>query len=118
MKIKSRPFGEIEIDETRIITVQGGMFGFEGFERFALVGVQEQKPFEWLQCIDEPGIAFVVIRPEAFMPAYQLQISEADKTALNVGSESELHTFGVDHHGTLEIHRDLAHVVRDHADDV
>ncbi|OGH60302.1 MAG: hypothetical protein A3G34_09670 [Candidatus Lindowbacteria bacterium RIFCSPLOWO2_12_FULL_62_27] len=90
MKIKSRPFGEIEIDETRIITVQGGMFGFEGFERFALVGVQEQKPFEWLQCIDEPGIAFVVIRPEAFMPAYQLQISEADKTALNVGSESEL----------------------------
>lgn len=90
MKIKSRPFGEIEIDEKRIITIQGGMFGFEGYEKFALVGVQEQQPFEWLQCVDEPSIAFVALRPEFFMPDYQLLISDADKSAVGVKSESEL----------------------------
>lgn len=90
MKIKSRPFGEIEIDESKIITIHGGMFGFEGFERFVLIGVQEQKPFEWIQCVDEPSIAFVVLRPETFMPHYQLLLSDADKATLGVKSESEL----------------------------
>lgn len=90
MKIKSRPFGEVEIDETKILTIQGGMFGFEGYEHFALIGVKEQQPFEWLQCVDEPSIAFVVMRPEAFMPAYQLLISEADKAVLGIKAESEL----------------------------
>lgn len=93
MKIKSRPFGEIDIDETKIITIQGGMFGFEGYDRFVLVGVQEQKPFEWIQCIDEPSIAFVVLRPDAFMPQYQLLLSDADKAALGVQSESELMSY-------------------------
>lgn len=93
MKIQSRPFGEVDIDESKIITIQGGMFGFEGYERFVLIGVKEQLPFEWLQCVDEPSIAFVVIRPEAFMPQYQLQISEADRTALGVKTESELLTY-------------------------
>lgn len=90
MKIKSRPFGDIDIDETKIISIQGGMFGFEGYERFVLVGVQEQKPFEWIQCVDEPSIAFVVLRPDAFMPQYQLLLSDADKSTLGVQSESEL----------------------------
>lgn len=90
MKIQSRPFGEVEIDEKRIIFLQGGMFGFEGFERFVLIGVQEQKPFEWIQCVDEPSIAFVVLRPEIFMPNYKLLISDADKATLGVKSESEL----------------------------
>lgn len=93
MKIQSRPFGEVEIDESKIITIQGGMFGFEGYDRFALIGVKEQQPFEWIQCVDEPSIAFVVIRPEAFMPGYQLSISEADKTALGIQSESDLLTY-------------------------
>lgn len=90
MKIQSRPFGEIEIDEHRILTIQGGMFGFEGYDRFVLVGVREQQPFEWLQCVDEPTLAFVVLRPEMFMPNYHLQVSEADKVAVGVKSESEL----------------------------
>ena len=95
MKIQSRPFGEVEIEESRIITVQGGMFGFEGYERFVLVGVPEQKPFEWLQCVDEPTIAFVILRPDVFMPNYKLVMSDADKSALNVQSESELLCYAV-----------------------
>lgn len=90
MKIQSRPFGEIEIEEGRVITVHGGMFGFEGYERFVLVGVEEQKPFEWIQCVDEPSIAFVVIQPAVFMPHYQFSISDADKMSLGVQSEADL----------------------------
>ncbi len=93
MKIQSRPFGEIDVDESRIITLQGGMFGFEGYEKYVLVGVQDQKPFEWIQCVDEPSIAFVVLQPDAFMSGYQLSISEADKSALGVTAESDLLTY-------------------------
>ena len=93
MKIESRPFGEIEIDEKKIITIKGGMFGFEGNERYALIGVDEQKPFQWLQCVDDPTIAFVVLEPESFMPTYVLKINAGDKAALGITSESELLTY-------------------------
>lgn len=90
MKIQSRPFGEIEIDEKKVITIQGGMFGFEGYERFVLIGVPEQMPFEWIQSVDEPSLAFVLVRPESFMPQYKLVISDADKAALQIASDADI----------------------------
>lgn len=82
MKIQTRPFGEVTIDPTKIISVQGGMFGFEGRERYVLLGSDDQKPFEWLQCVDDPTLAFVVMNPLSFMPAYRLEVAEGDLLAV------------------------------------
>ena len=37
MKIKTRYFGEIELDDAKVITFDKGLFGFEEFTRFALL---------------------------------------------------------------------------------
>ena len=37
MKIKTRDFGEIEIDESTIINVPEGIIGFESVKRYTLI---------------------------------------------------------------------------------
>ena len=37
MKVKTRYFGEIELDDSKVITFDNGLFGFEEFTRFALL---------------------------------------------------------------------------------
>lgn len=37
MKVLTRKFGEIEIDETRTLTVFDGLLGFEEYKRYVLL---------------------------------------------------------------------------------
>lgn len=77
--IKSKPYGEIEIDENQVIDFPDGLLGFDYIKKFALLDVDDQKsPFKWLQAMDEPVLAFVVIQPEDFMDEYKLVISQSD----------------------------------------
>ena len=36
MRIKSRIFGEVEIDDEKIITIPNGIMGFDEFKRYAI----------------------------------------------------------------------------------
>lgn len=74
MKIDTRKFGEIEIDETKILTMPDGLPGFPGFERFALLEDPKTVPFCWLQSLEEPNLALVVMNPFLFMPDYKLDL--------------------------------------------
>ena len=79
MKIKSRPFGEIEIRDEDILDLPDGLIGFEEYTRYVLLSIPEEAPFSWLQSVEDPGLAFVVINPlevfgEKFKPAFLSRI--------------------------------------------
>ncbi len=74
MKIDTRKFGEIEIDETKILTMPDGLPGFPGFERFVLLEDPKTVPFCWFQSLEEPNIALIVMNPFQFMPDYKLDL--------------------------------------------
>ncbi len=77
--IKSKPYGEIEIDDKQVIDFSDGLLGFDYIKKFALLDVDDEKsPFKWLQAMDEPALAFVVIQPEDFMAEYKLVVSQSD----------------------------------------
>ena len=42
MKAKTRLFGEIDIEDSKIITLEGGMIGFPDMKKFALVFDEEK----------------------------------------------------------------------------
>ena len=71
MKIQTRKFGEIEIDENKIITIPDG---FPGYERFALLEDPNTVPFCWLQSEQEPDLALVVMNPFVFKPDYKVDL--------------------------------------------
>ena len=89
--IKSKPYGEIEIDEKQVVDFPDGLLGFDYIKKFALLDADDQKsPFKWLQAMDEPELAFVVIQPEDFMAEYKLVVSQSDLEAVEAKEKDAL----------------------------
>ena len=67
MEIKTKTLGTVEITDEQIITLPEGFYGFEEYHRFALLDAQ-QKPFIWVQSLDDAQLAFIAINPFIFRP--------------------------------------------------
>lgn len=80
MRVKTRIFGEIEIADEKIITMERGMIGFPDLNRFALIFDEEkgqkQSSIMWLQSLDDTDIAFPVMDPHAVKEDYNPNVSE------------------------------------------
>lgn len=85
-RIRTRPFGEIDIDERQILRFPWGLFGFETMEHFALLD-SGQPPLYWLQSLDREDLAFVVMDPQLVRPDYQLDIGPDELSALGFVGE-------------------------------
>ena len=73
MKITTRVFGEIDIEESKIIHFQGGIVGFPDLTDFALIHDAEkdgETPIRWMQSMQEPNFAMPVMDPLAVYPDY------------------------------------------------
>ena len=73
MLVKSKYFGEINLSEDKIITMERGMFGFEEYKKYTILydSEKEGRPnVSWFQSVEEPSLAFSVINPMAVMEDY------------------------------------------------
>lgn len=73
MKLTTRVFGEIDIEESKIIHFQGGIIGFPQLTDFALIHDVEkdgETPIRWMQSMQEPNFAMPVMDPLAVCPDY------------------------------------------------
>ena len=71
MKVNTRIFGEIEVAEDKLISFTTGLLGFESYKKYTLIFNSENKgDIMWLQCLDEPELAFTVIDPMKIVPSY------------------------------------------------
>ena len=63
MMLTTRLFGEIEIDDSLIITFPKGIIGFPDMQRFAIIYDKDQGTgsIQWLQSLDEPAFAMPVM---------------------------------------------------------
>lgn len=85
--IHSRRFGPINVREDQIILLTPGLLGFSQFNRYVLIEHGQEAPFLWLQSVDNPDLAFVVIDHLLVAPGYQtdqftevMQDLEVEKT--------------------------------------
>ncbi|MDR0390158.1 MAG: flagellar assembly protein FliW [Spirochaetaceae bacterium] len=76
MKVETRAFGLIDVDERQKITVPKGLFGFESFTEYVILDA-ENPPFFWLQATAARDIAFILIDPFLFRPDYELDINDS-----------------------------------------
>ena len=67
-----------------VLHFPAGLLGFEQVKRYVLLGSREEAPFMWLQMVDEPRLAFLVIDPGYVVPDYAPEISDADVQALGL----------------------------------
>lgn len=78
MKIKTKFFGEIDIDENQIVLFPFGIYGFEEYNRFILLHDEEDENnfFRWLQCVDEEMLCFTVMEPGLIYGDYSPKLPE------------------------------------------
>ena len=80
MKIETRVFGMVNIDDDKIITLEKGMIGFPELTHFALIYDEEKKnnkfQISWFQSMDDGDIAFPVTDPTYFMDDYKPSVQE------------------------------------------
>jgi len=85
MKIVTRDFGEIEIDEKTIISIPNGILGFEGTRRYALICPLGEDTFPmWLQSVDGAEPCFVVYDPMQIYPDYRFEITDEEQALLKI----------------------------------
>lgn len=76
MQIETTRFGVLEVDEQRLLRFPRGLLGFPDYTRYALIQAGEENYFFWLQCVDDPNLAFVVADPTIFFKDYEAPIKE------------------------------------------
>lgn len=93
MLVKTRCFGEIDLEEDKILTFDNGIMGFEDFKRFTILFDNEEDDtpvISWLQSLDEEALAIPVINPLLVKPDYnpivedELLVSLGELTEENV----------------------------------
>lgn len=91
LKIYTNRFGEIEIEESKIIHFPYGILGFADIKRYIVLNHLNKPdiPFKWLQAIDNPDLAFVITDPVLFYPEYAPVINQQDLKELGINNLSE-----------------------------
>lgn len=77
-------FGELEVETSKIVDFPKGILGFEANGRFVLIEQPDVQPFVYLQSLDDPGLAFIVVNPRMLFPQYKVQIEPQEIADLNV----------------------------------
>lgn len=73
MLVKTRHFGEVDLDENKVITFEDGIIGFEDCKRYTILYNNEEEDgstISWLQSLDAPELALPVISPLSVMADY------------------------------------------------
>lgn len=79
MIVKTKHFGEIDLDENKIITFSEGILGFSDYKSYTLLydNEGEERPdISWLQSLDEPALAIPVISPFLLREDYNPEVED------------------------------------------
>jgi flagellar assembly factor FliW len=95
LKVNTANFGEIEVPEEKIIHFKEGIPGFPRIHRFAVLELADLKPFQYLQSLEEPPIALLMVNPFLLHPSYQFQVADADMDDLHTDKPEDVSVYAV-----------------------
>ena len=79
MRVQTKFFGEVELDDNKVIEFPNGIIGFEDFKKFAIIyDIEDDREtkISWLQSLEEPTLALPVVDPLAVVPDYAPMIED------------------------------------------
>jgi flagellar assembly factor FliW len=94
MRVKTKAYGEIDADERQLVSFPAGLLGFEKFKDYILLDAR-QKPFFYLQSVDVPDLAFILIDPFLFRPDYSLDVNDESLGDIGVAQPDEVLVFAI-----------------------
>jgi len=97
MILQTKHFGELNIDEGKVITFPEGIPGFPDHKRYVFIFDEEDEnsPFCWLQSVDDGDIAFALVNPLKIYSDYSPEVDNEHTEALGEFSESDLIVYAI-----------------------
>jgi len=94
LKIATKAYGLIDVDERQKIVFPNGLFGFEKLKDYLLLDAERQ-PFYWLQSMDAEEVAFVLVNPFLFRPDYEVNVSNEEVDGIGIRSPEKALIFSI-----------------------
>jgi flagellar assembly factor FliW len=95
MEIHGTRFGTLEFEDTDIINLKEGLLGFPMSMRFLLFPYGEGSSFFWLQSVDEPELAFIVVNPFDFFGDLEFVIQDEDAASIRLDRREDVEIFSL-----------------------
>lgn len=89
MRLETRLFGSLQIEEDRVFDFPEGLYGFEELRRFVLIETAPGAPWKWLQSVEEPDISFVIVDPLLIVPDYAPSVPEGEMGRIGLRRRDE-----------------------------
>ncbi len=83
-KVSTSRFGEIEVDEKKIVHFKDGIPAFEDEHEFIILPYEEDSPYYFMQSINSPDLAFLLTIPFLFFPEYSFEVDDATMKELEI----------------------------------
>lgn len=96
MLVKTKYFGEIDLDEEKILDFEKGLFGFEELKRFTILydcEGDERPAVSWLQSLEEPALSIPIMSPNIVKPDYNPVVEDETINYLGELNEENLVVF-------------------------
>jgi len=90
MKIQTSRFGEIDVDESKIIVMRDGILGFNSLNRFVMIVHEEGSPFHWFQSLEDGSTAFITMNPFIIKSDYEPEIDDRTIEMLEVDKAEDI----------------------------
>lgn len=91
MKIQTKYFGELKIDDNTTLHFPEGLFGFEQEKEFVLLPFSEENDaLLCLQSVATSYLAFTVLNPFMLAPSYRPQLQPDELKLLGVARSEDL----------------------------
>jgi len=101
MNVNTTRFGQVQVEEARVIHFPKGLLGFSKYQDYVLIESgdegrpEEESFFWWLQSVDLPDLAFVVTDPSLFVSTYKVPIHAEQMLGLGIESIDQAQVFVV-----------------------
>ncbi|MBQ6006513.1 MAG: flagellar assembly protein FliW [Selenomonadaceae bacterium] len=83
-KIYTSRFGEIEVDEKKIVYFKDGIPAFEDEHEFVILPYEEESPYYFMQSLKSPDLAFLLTIPFLFFNDYSFEIDDQTMQELDI----------------------------------
>jgi flagellar assembly factor FliW len=90
LTVSTSRFGELTVSPDKVIRMTSPFLGFPDSKNFMLKPHGDQSPFMWLQSLEDPALAFVVIQSTIIAPEYQPNIANYVKQELKASEDDPL----------------------------
>ena len=89
-KVNTLRFGEIEVDEGKIVHFADGIPAFEEEHEFLIIPYDEESPYVFLQSMVTPELAFLMTVPFVFFPEYEFELDDANQEKLGLTRQEDM----------------------------